>query len=68
MSENSAKASRAARLPAASPGKRQARPGRPVRDSRPAGRNTGTITTLPISAAGSRPAASRDAASAAVVS
>ena len=35
MSENSAKASRAARLPAASPGNRQARPGRPVRDSRP---------------------------------
>ena len=58
MSENSAKASRAARLPAASPGKRHGRPARPVRDSRPAGRSTGTTTTLPISAAGSRLAAS----------
>ena len=34
----------------------------------PPGRSTGTMTTLPISAAGSRPAASRAAASAAVVS
>jgi hypothetical protein len=68
MSENSANASRAARLPAASPGKRQARRGRPVRDSFPPGRNTGTTTTLPVSAAGSRPAARRAAAWAAVVS
>ena len=69
MSENSAKASRAAPLARGVAGKAPgASPGRPVRDSCPAGRNTGTITTLPISAAGLRPAASRAAASAAVVS
>ena len=68
-SENSVNASRAPRAPVASPGNRHGGPARPpARASRPRARNTGTTTTLPVSAAGSRLAASLAAARAAVAS
>ncbi len=67
-SEKSAKASREARFPTASPGNGSCAAGRLFAASRPPARSTGTTTTLPASAPGSRLAARRVAARAAVAS
>ena len=67
-SEKRTKASRAARLPSAAPGNGSRSRRTPEPASRPPGRSTGTTTTLPARAPGSRLAASRLAARAAVAS